>query len=193
MENKSAAVDAAETFVANQGRIKHRARLRTSLVFGGDYGVGKTVLATATYKAILWQLDHPEDTDPSLNATWAKWHSVISEVQSTYSPGAETDRARVLGKYQSADVLLLDDVGDLDKDMQSDDRRRILYEIIDVRNDWLRPTIITSNVVSISKLKKQFGERTFERLREMSAFYLMGGENLRDTDIDVHTQQPQTE
>lgn len=64
--------------------------------------------------------------------------------------------------------------------MQSDDRRRLVYEVLDARNDQLKPTIITTNLTD-GELAEQFGERTFQRIMEMCAMVEMQGVNLRNT------------
>jgi DNA replication protein DnaC len=189
---KKAAYELARRFVGSGGSIVERDRERKALLIGGGFGVGKTVLATASYKALVWRLDHPDDPDPSITGLWSKWHQVVSEIQSTYSAAAQEDRDTVLARYQNTDVLLLDDVGDLDREMESDDRRRILHEIIDARNDWMRPTLITTNLAGHGEIEHQFGTRTWERIREMCGFVLMKGANLRDEDLAESTESHST-
>lgn len=141
----------------------------------GDHGTGKTWLATATFKHLLWH-------STGKSAIWTKFYDFIREVQSTYSPAAQTTVKRVLGRYQHTPILLLDDVGDLTVEEQTEDRRRLLYEVLDKRNDEMLPTLLTSNL-SPKKFQEQFGERTLERVIEMAAMYRMEGRNFRQNPI----------
>lgn len=116
-------------------------------------------------------------------AMWRKFYDFVREVQSTYSEAAEETVRRVLTRYQSTPLLLLDDVGDLTIDQQTDDRRRLLYEVLDKRNDNMLPTILTSNL-SPAQFREQFGERTLERVLEMAALFNMNGRNYRKYPLD---------
>lgn len=187
-DGKQGVLEPASAF-AKAGELVSRGGLRSGLIVAGGFGTGKTVLATAVLKELMWRRDAA--------GLWVKWHTLISEVQSTYSPGATDTRAGVIAKYQRADVLLIDDVGDLEKayratttrtgrgtergqdPMTTDDRRRILYEILDHRNDWMRPTLMTTNLASETQLSGHFGERTFQRMLEMCALLTMQGTNYR--------------
>jgi DNA replication protein DnaC len=91
----------------------------------------------------------------------------------------------VLKRYQTTPILLLDDIGDLTINTQTDDRRRLLYEVLDKRNDEMLPTILTSNL-SPKRFKEQFGERTLERVVEMAALYRMEGRNYRKEPITTN-------
>lgn len=146
-----------------------------SLLLMGDHGTGKTFLATATFKHLLWHAS-------GKSAIWSKFYDFIREVQSTYSAAATTTVQKVLGKYQNTPILLLDDVGDLTIEEQTEDRRRLLYEVLDKRNDKMLPTILTSNL-SPARFEDQFGERTLERVIEMAAMYRMEGRNYRQNPI----------
>lgn len=178
--DKQTAYEAALAFAGRDGttpgRIDDRGVERFAIVLMGDYGTGKTWLATAAFKHLLWNRDQK-------SAIWSKFYDFIREVQSTYSAAAETTVRKVLGRYQNTPILLLDDVGDLTIEEQTQDRRRLLYEVLDKRNDKMLPTIMTSNL-SPSRFKEQFGERTLERVIEMAAMYRMEGRNYRKQPIE---------
>lgn len=140
------------------------------LLLAGDFGSGKTWLATAVFKELIWKR-------PARTATWAKWYDVVRAVQATYSDN-ETSAHSVLRSYQTVDVLLLDDMGGFERG-QTDDQRQLLYELIDYRCDYLLPTIITTNLDQ-KGLIDQFGERVFNRLLQMCEFSRMTGANLRE-------------
>lgn len=153
------------------GRVMDRGLDRFALFLTGEFGRGKTWLATAAFKSILAK---------TRAGTWRKFYSLIREVQSCYTPGSGRSSDTVIERYQSTPVLMLDDVGDMERrKSETEDRTRILYEVLDYRNDYLLPTIITTNLMP-DDMTIQFGERTFQRVLEMAAFAEMTGENLRE-------------
>lgn len=169
---KQRALELATEF-ARERRLVQRDRTRFCLLLSGDFGTGKTWLGTAVFQELIWSGNR--------QGLWRKFHSFIREVQGTYSAAARRSVDEVLGAFQKTPVLMLDDVGDLTQKVQTDDRRRLLYEVIDARNDQLLPTIITTNLDE-QQLTQQFGARTFERLLEMAALVGMTGKNLRIED-----------
>lgn len=155
---------------ADKGTVTDRGRERFALFLTGDYGTGKTWLATAAFKNILAR---------DKTGMWRKFYAFVREVQACYGRAATEGADAVISRYQRTALLLLDDVGDLGKGQETEDRTRILYEVLDYRNDHLLPTIITTNLMP-DEMEVQFGARTFQRVLEMSAFVEMAGENLRE-------------
>lgn len=169
---KRRALEAA-AHLAEHGALEQRDRRRFCLLLSGDYGTGKTWLASACFTQLLFK---------KKQGLWRKFYSFIRDVQSCYSPAAERSVDQVLSEYQKAPILLLDDVGDLERDVETEDRRRLLYEVLDYRSDYLLPTILTTNL-SGEALREQFGERTMQRVLEMCALVGMDGANLRLADL----------
>lgn len=169
-DKENALVRATE--LAQHGFVMQRNRDRFCLLLSGDFGTGKTWLATATFKERLWRLIASGKKPEGL---WRPFYSFIREVQETYEGGST---GAVLKHYQSVPVLLLDDVGDLERAEETHNRKQLLYEILDHRNMWLLPTIMTTNL-SGDNLGEQFGGRIMQRIVEMSALVTMNGANLR--------------
>lgn len=155
---------------AESGELMDRGRPRLCLILQGPYGTGKTWLATAAFKERIWKgLDSLRG-----GATWVKYYNFMRDVQDGY--GDDTARQR-LASYQSAPLLLIDDVGGFEKDV-SDDRRQLFYELVDSRSDHLLPTIMTTNLEK-SDLIGHYGERVYNRLIEMAVIVPMTGKNYR--------------
>ena len=62
--------------------------------------------------------------------------------------------------------------------METDDRRRIIYQLINYRHNHDLPMLITTNLNG-QQLADQFGGRTVERIIESCAWVKMEGQNLR--------------
>ena len=74
---------------------------------------------------------------------------------------------------------MMDDIGDAArKEPETDDKRKLLYQIVNHRHNHVRPMLITSNLEP-DKFANQFGTRTFERIVECCAVVRIGGRNLR--------------
>lgn len=172
-KGKNQTWEAAKTFV-ECGAVLQRDHERFCFLLTGSYGTGKTALATAMFKEIIWR---KSETQPFVGGgLWMKFYAFVRRVQSGYSDGTSDETLR---RVQSAPLLMLDDVGDVERSRrETDDRRALLYEVIDHRNDHLLPTIMTTNL-DPTELIEAFGQRTWERILEMCAMFEMKGENLR--------------
>lgn len=153
------------THLVENGKIIQRDATKFCLLLTGDFGGGKTWLGTAVFKELLWK---------AKAGTWRKFHVFIREMQDTYG---KNNTFEVLQRFQKSKVLMLDDAGDLNAD-ETHDRRRLFHELIDYRNDWMLPTVITTNLGQ-DEMIEQFGERVWNRLVEMCAMVSMKGRNLR--------------
>ena len=143
-------------------------------VLSGPNGSGKTWLATAVYKNLLWNASGRDRQ----SFAWHKAYSMLRHIQSGYRDG--TAHALLRG-YQRASVLLIDDLGDIDRN-SSDDRAQIVYELIDSRHSSLLPTIVTTNLGQ-DALIANYGERTWNRLLETSVMAQMTGRNFRENPL----------
>lgn len=136
--------------------------------FFGPYGSGKTGLLTPVLRHYL---------DQGHSGLWIEYADFCSEIQRKYGQGDEADKA--LDLVRSVDWLLMDDVGDAARSGQeTDDKRKLLYQIVNSRHDHMRPMLLTSNL-SPDQFANQFGARTFERVLESCAIVKIAGRNLR--------------
>ena len=128
----------------------------TGLIFGGTPGTGKSHLAIAVLQAIL-----PEHV--GLYATCAE---IIRAVRSTWGGKSERTESEIMATLSSVPLLVLDEVG---VQMGTDNEQHIIFGVLDARYREMLPTIILTNQ-DTEGLKKYLGERSYDRLRETSAW-----------------------
>lgn len=142
-------------------------RYKAGIVLSGSFGCGKTGLLTPALRHVI---------EAGKSGLWVEVYDLISAIQQGYSDG---DASAKLAAAQQADVVLLDDLGDVERDAEETaDRRRIIYQLINYRHNNALPMLITTNCNG-AQLAKQFGARTIERVFESCAWINMGGRNLR--------------
>jgi len=140
---------------------------RHSLVLTGPLGVGKTGMLTPVLRHYLGK------GQPAL---WIEFYDFCLEVQSGYKDGTANDK---LVAARRAPLILLDDVGDVERrEPETDDKRRILWSVLNGRHGDDLPTLVTTNLDERG-FRRQFGGRVSDRLWEMAFVVPVGGVNLR--------------
>ena len=115
---------------------------KRGLFINGAAGVGKTHLATAFF----WENLHRAAYRPSgryedVLAEWATAPDVLLRLRATFNgQGNESDVVKELADVR---LLVLDDLG---AERQSEWTALALYTILSRRVNWMRPTIVTSNL-----------------------------------------------
>lgn len=142
-------------------------RYKFGLVLSGDFGRGKTGMLTPVLRHMVAQ---------GKSGLWIEMYDFLISVQAGYEDGSSLSK---LETAQRADVILLDDFGDKSRTLpETDDRKRILYQLINYRHNAGLPMLITTNLTA-AEIGIQFGQRTVERILEACAWVKVGGENLR--------------
>lgn len=127
----------------------------TSLILWGAQGTYKTGLAVSLLGEAL------EAGQDGLFLVCDDW---LSEIRATYrrsssAEDAEADEWTLICTAAAVSLLVVDDVGTL-----SEAGQKILFRLINQRDSWQRPTILTTNL-SVEDLETSLGKRTFDRLR----------------------------
>ena len=165
---KQPAITAVQQFV-NEGLVTCPItnRYKAGIVLSGEFGCGKTGLLTPALRAMIEQ---------GKSGLWVEMYGFLGAIQQGYEDG---DSNAKLTAAQKADVILLDDLGDVERQRpETDDRRRLLYELINYRHNNALPMLVTTNC-DAELIAKQLGTRTMERIFESCAWIGMGGRNLR--------------
>jgi hypothetical protein len=151
--------------------IRCPASPRRSLVLSGPLGVGKTGMLTPVLQHYLGQ------GQPAL---WIEFYDFCLEMQSGYKDGTASDKPVAARR---APLILLGDVGDVERrEPESDDKRRILWSVLNARHGEDLPTLVTTNLDE-RDFRRQFGGRMSDRLWEMAFVVPVGGVNLRRVEV----------
>ena len=140
------------------------------LILSGSYGLGKTHLAIAAAKEILYYFaeKYYENNEHSTNysgaskkITFIPSSELIQEIRDSYDSDMRDERS-IMNKYKTVPLLILDDLG---TEKASDWQKEKIYNILNHRYLQMFPTIITTNLGS-KGLKDQVSERVVERMIE---------------------------
>lgn len=124
------------------------------LVFCGDVGTGKTLLASIMANTLIRS---------GMRVFYATASELIREIRSYWGCGGNGE-GQYLKRLQQVDLLILDEIG---LQVGSDDEVRRIGELLDMRYREARPTLVVSNH-SMDELGKFLGVRGVDRLRDNS-------------------------
>lgn len=146
------------------------------LVLQGGLGVGKTGLAAAVVRHL---------SERGVQAVFFRLQEMMTEIQSRYGGDDEEgeNADAVLSRIQHSPVLILDECNVPGK-TASDDKARIMEEIIRFRYARQLPTLLTLNI-DYDQFKMQWGERTADVVQASAHWVPVGGPRLRRTDTAI--------
>lgn len=125
-----------------------------SLVFTGVCGTGKTHLACAIGNAVM-----AEHLGTVMFGTVPQ---IVGLVRETYQDGAKRSERQVIKDMMEPDLLIIDEIG---AGNTTEHSLQVLFEIINVRYQALKPMVLISNLTK-EQLEKFLGERIMDRFRE---------------------------
>lgn len=123
------------------------------LILSGQPGTGKTHLACAVGMAF-------EKTGKSV--LFMTVSELIRKLRESYRKDAEQKLQVAINAFRDIDLLILDEVG---VQSGSDDELLLLTDVINARYNWMKPTVLISNL-SVPDLDPVLGARIIDRMRE---------------------------
>jgi len=153
---------ALQNFINNDGRIvrKNTGEIQYGLLAHGPSGVGKTGALTCLY---MWLRERGK------SGLWITFHQLLDVLRDFNDPRHDS-RLSILNRV---DVLLIDEFGD-PKGTPTDFQINSLFDILKVREEEARTTLITTNL-DVETLRTKFDERSIVRLERLCAVVDVGG------------------
>lgn len=124
----------------------------TGLIFVGNTGSGKTHLASAIANALLAQ---------GINVKYAVVDEMLSDIKRSYDGWTLTE-SDILDPLKTARLLILDDLC-ATSIQKRDWGQSMIHSIIDHRINYIRPTIITTNLTE-EEMNEVLDKRTCDRI-----------------------------
>jgi len=144
------AFEIAQTYAVN---ITRNIRDGQNLLFIGTVGTGKTHLACGIAREAL---------DAGHSALYVRVADLVSMVRETWRPDSKRSERKVYREICDVDLLIIDEVG---VQAGSENEQQILFNVINKRNEEMRPLILISNL-DAAGVKKMLGERSYDRVAE---------------------------
>ena len=164
---RRAAIEAVKDYYRNGFTTGQDGARRYGIFLHGRTDMGKTGLLCPLF------LHYVKAGESGL---WIQYNDMQAAVRDF---GSEKVEERITTMQQVA-YLFVDDWGDpLSDKVASDYSREVMQRIIDYRNNYSKPTFVTSNL-SPAKLGGQFHERIAKRLAELCAVIEVTGAPMRE-------------
>lgn len=124
------------------------------MILAGRPGTGKTHLACAIANDLIQQ---------GRTALFITVASLLRKIRETYGnrEGGKTEQ-QVFNELRQIDLLIVDEVG-VQRGTESEEH--LLFEVLNERNAYYRPTILISNL-NAKDMTAYVGERSMDRMRE---------------------------
>lgn len=135
-----------------------------SIFMTGGTGLGKTHLSLSIAKKVI---------EKNYSVVYGSVPDLLRRIESAHFNKTEDD-TEVMSTLKECDLLLLDDLG---AEFESAFYVSCLYELINARMNYGRPTIVNTNL-SGTELKKRYSDRIVSRLYSMKTL-VFAGEDIR--------------
>lgn len=127
----------------------------------GPAGSGKTTEAAAVLAAMLPELAVEQNgVSPryQFSAAWVSAPMLTAELRQSFQRKAGPTELEIINRYIGLKMLVLDDLG---AEKASEYNSQSMYLLLSERINWLRPTIVTSNMNpdEIHKIDPRLGSR----------------------------------
>lgn len=146
-------------------RYHENPKQTVGMIFCGNPGTGKNHLASAIIQEFIFRLDKTALMTTALKIVRAIKESWVEKEK----------ESKVIQRFNSPDLLVIDEVG---VQFGSLTEQLYLTEIINDRYEYLRPTIILTNL-NVEELKLELGDRVIDRFKEGGNCLIFDWESFR--------------
>lgn len=145
---------------------------RRNLIITGSYGSGKTSAAIGILSNLYF--------DYGVNVLFGTFAEMLDQIRAGFDKGAADSGDLTMFRLQGVPVLVVDDLG---AEKPSEWVSERLYQIVNDRYQWQRPTIFTTNLDQ-KAIEQRVGKRTSDRIFD-SAIVLEADGNHRDGAVSI--------
>jgi DNA replication protein DnaC len=161
---KRLAIQAIDLY-AEAGSVQTHRGKRMGLLLYGRSDMGKTGALSPIFLRQIKQ---------GLPGLWVQYNDLLAALKQ-FESGQVEERIRAA---QHTEYLFIDDFGDPGSAKTATDyAREVVFRIIDHRNNYQKPTFITSNL-GPDRLAAQFGERILKRIDELCLMVEVKGQTM---------------
>lgn len=161
-EGQERALSIAREYLEN---FEAHSKRGSGLILSGLPGTGKSHIATAILQGLM----------PERVGLYMTCMGVIRMVRGTWRRDSEQSEAEVLDMLGSVPLLVLDEIG---VQYGTDGEQTILFDVLDRRYREMQPTLFLTNQ-DADGMRQFIGDRTFDRLREVSRWVAFDWESYR--------------
>ena len=159
------------------------------ILYSSAPGPGKTTLAACVINHLIDRWNGDPDNRPALPVRYETGPSLNLRVRGTYNsrpddgPWRETE-AEVYVSLKGVKLLVLDDVGDPDKEAPTEHTRRVYFHVIDQRYCEPLPVLLVTNSQE-KQLEAVMGKYNVDRVIGMAGMVLtVSGKTMCEPDDD---------
>lgn len=133
-----------------------------SILMTGGTGLGKTHLSLSIAKEVI---------DKGYSVVYGSVPDIFRKIESAHF-SKKSDDSEVIFTVKECDLLVLDDLG---AEFDSPFYVSVLYDIINTRLNFGRPTVVSTNL-SPQEIQSKYNDRIASRLLSMKAMYFYGND-----------------
>jgi DNA replication protein DnaC len=173
------------------GRLADEVKSGSNIIMFGPAGAGKDFALVAMARALIAQWQAADDTEGGggcASAGPVRWQNGVSLYRLMRDRiGEDRREADVLHSLTAPPVLILSDVAPPDA-VLTDFQKATLFEVIDHRYRWRRPTWVSMNVSSGREADERLGRAIADRLRHDALALWCGWPSYRHARTLAETQ-----
>jgi DNA replication protein DnaC len=102
-----------------------------------------------------------------------RFSDILLRIRSSYTPAAKETEYEIICELVNVGKLIIEDIGATSTEQETDFALRVFTDILDKRQERLRPTLMSSNK-PLTELGKAFGARIKSRLSQAVIIQLSG-------------------